>query len=201
MVDLTKCEKSPSGNVVTAKGRGCYPNLFEAVLPQGETDVKKKRFQISVVFPTAADLGLLNEAVEAAAVAEWGEDYKKKFKVRKPFLKTEDHPKIGVNAAEFPVLIRTNSPTRPQIVRADKSVVGDDQRDEVYAGRWMRISVRPYTYDHKTGGKGVSLGLQNVQLLDHDEPLAAMRPNADEEFAPVEVAGGSSGKAADSLFD
>lgn len=201
MVDLTKCEKSKSGNVITAKGRLCYPNLFKAVLPQGETDEAKKRFQASVVFPTDADLALLAEAVEAVCVEKWGPDYKKKFKVRKPFLKTEDHPKIGVEAAEFPVLIRTNSPTRPQIVRADKSVVGEDQQDEVYAGRWARISVRPYAYDHKTGGKGVSLGLQNVQLLDHAEPLAAVRPAADEEFQQVEVAGGAGAKSSDSLFE
>ena len=197
----SKSIKSPSGNVITAAGRLCYPNLFEAVLPQGETDEKKKRFQTSMVFPKSADLGLLNEAVEAAAVAEWGPDYKKKYKVRKPFLKTEEHPKIGVDAEEFPVLIRTNSPTRSQIIRGDKSPVTEREAEDVYAGRWARLSLRCYAYDHKTGGKGISFGLQNVQLLDHDEPLTQMRPPAEDEFEAVDAGGGENAKAADSLFE
>lgn len=195
------CIKAPSGNVITPGGRLCYPNLFEAVLPQGETDDKKRRYQASMVFPKTADLTLLNAMVEEVAIAEWGPDYRKNFKVRKPFLKTEEHPKIGVDAEEFPVLIRTNSPTRPQIIRGDKSPVTEKEAEDVYAGRWARLSLRCYAYDHKTGGKGISFGLQNVQLLDHDEPLAQMRPPAENEFEAIESGGGEGAMAADSLFD
>ena len=197
----SKCIKSPSGNVITAAGRLAYPHLFEPVLPQGETDDKKKRFQTSLVFPKGADLALLVEAVEDVAVAAFGPDYKKKYKVRKPFLKTDEHPKIGVDAEEFPVLIRTNSSTQPQVIRGDKTLVMERDQTDAYAGRWARLSLRCYTYDHKTGGKGVSLGLQNVQLLDHDEPLAAMRAPAEDEFEAIETSGGEGAKAADSLFD
>lgn len=205
MSATSKCVKSPSGNIITAAGRLCYPNLFEAVLPQGETDEKKKRFQTSMVFPKGADLDLLNAAVEEVAVAKWGPDYKTKYKIRKPFLKTEEHPKIGVDAEEFPVLIRTNSPTRPQIIRGDRSPVTEKEAEDVYAGRWARLSLRCYPYprddSNKSIGKGVSFGLQNVQLLDHDEPLAQMRPAADSEFEAVETGGGENAKSADSLFD
>ncbi len=193
--------KSPAGNVITPAGRLAYPHLFVATLPQGETDEKKKRFQTTMVFPKNANLDLLNQMVEDAAAGEWGPGYKAKHKVKKPFLRTEDHPKVGVDAAEFPVMIRTNSPTRPQIVRANKSPVTEAEAEEVYAGRWARLSLRAYTYDHKTGGKGVSFGLQNVQLLDHDEPLAQVRPAAEDEFDAADVGGGDSAKSADSLFD
>jgi hypothetical protein len=201
MSALLKCRRAASGNVITAEGRMAYVSLFKPTLPKGETDKSKERYQTSLVFPKAADLALLNEAVEACAVEKWGPDYKKKFKVKKPFLKTEDHPKIGLDPAEFPVFIRTNSPSRPQIVTATMKVVNDDQAEQVYSGRWASISVRPYTYDHPTGGKGVSLGLQNVQLLRDDEPLAATRVAAEAEFEPVEGAGGEGGSGTDGLFE
>lgn len=196
----TACQIAPSGNVITPAGRLCYPNLFQAKLPKGETDQEKAKFQTSMVFPKNVDLSLLNTLVEETAVAQWGPDYKKKYKVRKPFLKTEEHPKIGVDAEVFPILIRSNSPTRPQIIRANKSPVTEKEAEDVYAGRWARLSLRAYSYDHPTGGKGVSLGLQNVQLLDHDEPLAQMRPPAEDEFEAIEISGEGS-LAADSLFE
>lgn len=199
MLRPNACIKAPSGNVVTPGGRLCYPSLFEAKLPKGETDKEKAKFQTSMVFPKSADLSLLNALVEEVAVAQWGPEYKRKHKIRKPFLKTEEHPKIGVDAEAFPILIRTNSPTRPQIIRGDKSPVTEKESEDVYAGRWARLSVRAYTYDHPTGGKGVSFGLQNVQLLDHDEPLAQARPAAEDEFEAVDA--GGSAMAADTLFD
>lgn len=199
---ILTCSKSATGNIVTPQGLLCYPNLFEAVLPKGETDPKKKRFQTSMVFPKNADLSLLKDAVEEAASGAFGPDYKKKHKVRKPFLRTEEHPKIGVDPEEYPVLIRSNSPSRPQIIRGDKSPVVESESEDVYGGRHARLSLRCYTYDHPTGGKGVSFGLQNVQLLDHDEPLSLMaRPAAESEFEPIETSGGETGKPADSYFD
>lgn len=195
------CVKSPAGNVITPAGRLAYPHLFSAALPMGETDSKKARYQCSIVFPKNADLTLLNNLVEETAIAEFGPDYRKKYKVRKPFLRTEEHPRIGVEAEEFPVLIRTNSPTRPQVIRGDKSPVTESEQEDAYAGRWARLSLRTYAYDHPTGGRGVSFGLQNVQLLDHDEPLAQMRPPAEDEFEAIEASGGDGARAADSLFD
>lgn len=199
--NLSVCTVSTaSGNVITAKGRMAYVHLYKATLPQGETDQSKARFQASLVFPKGTDLAVLNQAVEAAAVAAWGPEYKSKYKVKKPFLKTEEYPKLGLKADEFPFFIRANSPSKPQVIRADRSNVGDDKQDEVYSGRWARFTLRPYTYDHKTGGKGVSLGLQNVQLLDHDEPLAAARPAADTEFEAVGEVGSAPG-GTDALFE
>ena len=201
MSKTNTCVKSPSGNVITAAGRMCYPSLFQPSLPRGETDQKKARFQVNIVFPKNTDLTLLNTLVEETAVAEFGPKYREKYKLKKPFLRTSDHPKIGVDAEEFPVLIRTNSPTRPQIIRGDKSPVTEREAEDVYAGRWCRVSLRCYAYDHPTGGRGISFGLQNVQLLDHDEPLAARRPPAEDEFESVDAGGGENAKSADSLFE
>ncbi len=62
---------------------------------------------------------------------------------------------------------------------------------EIYAGRWAVITVRPFTWSHPTGGNGVSFGLSNVLLLDHDDPIGSVRANAEAEFADLFVAADS----------
>jgi len=200
MTNLNVCEKTKSGNILTCEGRMAYVAFFKPTLPQGETDQAKERYQGTLAFPKSSDLAILNEAIEQCAVDTWGPDYKKKHKVKKPFLKTEDSPKIGLDAEEFPVFIRTNSKDKPQIVDAKMTNVTEDKASQVYSGRWGRYSVRPYAYDHPTGGKGISLGLQNVQILRDDESLGGMRSRAEDDFVGVEVPAGAAG-GTDALFE
>ena len=49
------------------------------------------------------------------------------------------------------------------------------------------------------GNKGVSFGLQNVQILDNDEAWGGTRARAEDEFEPVESAAGAT--KGDSIFD
>lgn len=201
-MSLNVCQKTKSGNILTCEGRMMHPHFFSPSMPKGETDKEKARYQGTLIFAANADLTILAEAVEAAAVEKWGADYKKKHKVKKPFLKSEDQPKMGDIAGDFPVFIRCNSKEKPQIVDASLNNVDDSKSDQVYPGRWARFSVRPYAYDHPTGGKGVSLGLQNVQLLRDDERLAGGRAQAEDDFEPVGDAGGApKGASTAALFE
>ncbi len=193
------CHTTKFGNVITCQGRMMYPTFFEPSLPKGETDKDKAKYQGTLIFPTGADLTALAAAVEEAAIEKWGANYKEKHKVKKPFGKSEDQPKMSATSEDFPVFIRANSKDRPQVVSAAGKAITEEQSAEVYPGRWARFSVRAYAYDHPTGGKGVSLGLQNVQILDNDERLAGARPQASDEFSAVE--GAEEGKTADALFD
>lgn len=198
--DVNKCHLTKFGNVISAQGRMMYPEFFEPSLPKGETDASKAKYQGTLIFPKTADLALLAEQVEAVAIEKWGPAYKTKFKVKKPFGKAEDQPKMADTAEGYPVFVRANSKDRPQVVDAAGKPIGEDRKDEIYPGRWARFSLRPYAYDHPTGGKGVSLGLQNVQILDHDERLAGARPQASDEFEPVAAAEGVA-VTTDNLFD
>lgn len=200
--NFNECLKTASGNIITPKGRMMYPALFKPTLPMDEKDESKARYQVSLLFPKTADLSLLAKAIDALCVEKWGADYKTKLRVRKPFLKSEDYPKMGAEIIEnFPMFIRTNSKDRPGVVRADTTNVGEADANEVYGGRWACISVRPYAYDHKTGGKGISLGLQNVQVLDHDDVLGGSRPRPEDEFTPVGAAGnGGAPATSDDLY-
>jgi hypothetical protein len=69
------------------------------------------------------------------------------------------------------------SKTRPGVVNAMLEVVTD--ADEAYAGRYVKASLTAYTYDVK-GNKGVTFGLNNVQLLEAGERLDGRRNPADE---------------------
>lgn len=221
--NVNTCHPTKTGNIITCQGRLMYPDFFQPSLPRGETDESKAKYQGTLIFPTGADLALLAEKVEEAAIEKWGAAYKQKHKVKKPFGKAEEQPKMGATAEAFPIFIRANSKDRPQVMTASGLIISPDgellQRDpavtdrtaykvvgrvdiaaEVYPGRWARFSLRPYAYDHPTGGKGVSLGLQNVQILDHDERLAGARPQATDEFEAVATAGGAPAST-DQLFD
>jgi hypothetical protein len=94
-------------------------------------------------------------------------------------------------------MIRLNSPTKPGFIYANGKEVPVDRFDEeIYSGRWGRVSVNPYWSGH-AANKGVFLGLQNVQLLRHDDPIGGAKPRAGDQFEAVEGAGDSP----DDMFD
>jgi hypothetical protein len=107
-------------------------------------------------------------------------------KVKRPLLATADQPRWAEYADDFPIFIRCSAAKyRPDVISPNsKDVIKEEQEaDEVYFGRWARFSIRPYFWRHDTGGHGVSLGLQNVHLLDHDEPIAAGKVSGLSDFA------------------
>lgn len=188
MTDLMKCRETESGNIHTPKGRMVFPALFKPQLPKGETDESKAKYQITLLFPEDADLTLLEEAIDEKMADEFKAADIKRGKIKTPFLDTADQERYAEYADDYPVMIRLNANFKPDVVTPNGkgTVDEDDEADEVYGGRWARVSVRPFAWSHPTGGKGVSLGLQNVQLLDHDEPIAGGRVKGVNEFAPVE---------------
>lgn len=194
MVDLNKCRVSPAGNIITPKARLSFPNLFTAKPFEDGDD--KKFFSTSILIPPGADITLLRQAAEKAAKEKFGENPKGKLK--SPFLNAGDI----ASSSDFEgwTLIRTKSLSKPGVVAATGQNVVDES--DVYAGRWAAISLRPYAYDHPKGGKGVSFDLQNVQLLDHDDPIGNSKPRAENEFEPVDMPENADGskKSADSVF-
>lgn len=178
--------KLESGNYRTPKGRILYPNLFKASLPKGETDQAKAKFGLSLLIPKGADMKAITEAVNEVLADNVTQKMRATTKVKMPFLKTEDQPRFAEFADDFPTMIRCGANYRPDVIGpTNRAIKEEDEADEVYGGRWARISVRPYFWKHPTGGNGISLGLQNVQLLDHDDQIAGGRVRAESEFESV----------------
>jgi hypothetical protein len=203
MLDTTKCNKTKDGAILTPKGRLSYAgeNLFVAHNVEGETDPEKRRYSTSIVLKGDVDLKLLVDLVNDTAKAKWGDDCFTKFKIKKPFLKVEDFPKMAALYEDgFKTMLRLASKSRPQVVLADGRTPASVE--DAFSGRWAIISVNAFTYDHRTGGKGVSLGLQNVQLLELDERLGGNRAKAEDQFADFSSgADASKGESADDIYN
>lgn len=174
-----------SENIITPRGRMVYPAFFKPQLPPGEKDPDKARFQATLLIPAGADLTVLEAAVEALVEENVPAGKRKTAKVKLPFLATEDSKSLSDHAEEYPTMIRCAAKFAPDVVtpKGDRTIKESEESDWVYGGRWARFSIRPYWWSHKTGGMGVSFGLQNVQLLKDDEPIAGSRVKGTDEFA------------------
>lgn len=196
---------TPTGRIVSPKVLMLYPALFEPSLPKGETDKEEARYGATFLFHKTADLTPMTNRVNDILKEKLGAKLKE-TKVKRPFLKVtqDDEPKLwarleaaGLDPNDWTVMVRSFSKIKPTV----KSPVMTDVIDEteVYEGRFVRFSTNLYWYDVTTN-KGVSAGLNNVQLLDHSEviPRGSGGGNANDEFTVVE--GIAEGESADSMF-
>lgn len=190
-IDLNKCRVSKSGNIITPKGRLSF--CAQLLAPKADKKGKLK-FGTSLLIPPTANIDLLIEAAKKCATEKFGAELPKKLK--SPFLKAEDYDYEGYEPGW--ILLRPTAIQKPGIVDANGSNV--DEESQIYPGRWASLSLRPFAYD-TDGNRGVSFGLQNVQLLDNDTNIAG-RVSAEDEFEPVEAAADPAAgkKAADSVF-
>jgi hypothetical protein len=194
MLDKYKiCAETKAGTLLLPAGRLSYPALFKARAMEGEPEDKAK-FSTSILLPPDVDLALAVKLVEKIATERWGNNI---GKVRKPFLKHAEKTEDAALAEAFPVLIRTSSASKPNVIFANGEAC--TVQDEVYPGRWARVSIRAYAWEHKANGRGVSFGLGNVMLLDHDDRIGGGRAKVEDEFEFVNDAVG--GNNPDSMFN
>lgn len=211
MVDFTTCAETKSGNIRTPKCRLSYVYL-ETPNPKAKittgNNAGKIKYTVSLLVPKSSNIDLLKKAAEAVAIEEFGAEKFKGLveagKFNTPFLdafkasRTEKNPSGDERMQDF-ILIRTDSMTKPGILESNGQSIGDDYSG-VYAGRWAFVTLNASAYPSIDGGKpGVKFYLGNIQLLDHDERLGGGRPNAEDEFEPVNVAGGEAAST-DSVF-
>jgi len=170
-------------SVVTPYGILAFPSLFEARSVPGTN--QEPRFSTILVFDEAAQrkpefLALQNE-IMAAADERWP-NKKDHRGLRMPIRKSEE--KDGVNGFEpGTVFINAWTKTRPGIVDRNRNEILT--KAEVWAGQLARAFVRPFAYD-TSGNKGVSLMLENVQIVKSDMPRIDGRKSAAESFTDVD---------------
>lgn len=184
-----------TGNLMTPRCRMVWPSLFTPTAMRGQSADQAKH-QITLLIPKDADIAVLRTAATEVATEKFG---KKTSGLRSPFRKTEEKEQLAELAEQFPCYITARSKDRPGIVGPNGKAVDDPE--QVYSGRWARVSVQAFAYDN-SGNKGVSFGLQNVQLLDQDEPLnvGGARVSAEAEFDAVEGVAGNDGASSDDVF-
>jgi hypothetical protein len=83
------------------------------------------------------------------------------------------------------VFASLSSKFKPGVVDRNKDPVSPDEgnADLVYAGAYARATVGVYAYSNK--GKGVAIGLNNLQLIKYDPEVTGRldgRGNAGDDF-------------------
>lgn len=162
-----------------------FPWLFKPRPGQGEGAGK---YEVNMLFPPGTKLQVFEQAVVDCAVAEWGEKAKEDLKAKRikhPFKDQGLKAGIYEGYREGGIFFTCRSGMKPGVVNPDTDPVIDPE--EAYPGRWAIATINPFTYNHATGGRGVSFGLNNIQLLEHAPRWGAGRSTAKEDFKPVEI--------------
>lgn len=174
--------------VITPKARLSYPHLFEPQIPPGQTDPV---YSCTLIFEDGTDLADMRKAVDVVGREKWADKWEaavKAGKVRLPF--REDGEEKGY--PEGSVFINIKSKAAPGVVSIypgpDGKPKAIDNPTDVYAGCYVRASLRAFAYD-VNGNKGVSFALGNVQKVGDGQRLDG-RSRAEDEFQADPNAGG-----------
>jgi len=189
------CERNPirvldSGNILLCPTRGSFLNLFERSRPI--PPATEGSYGGNLIFPTCADLSVLEKAVIEALKEKCPDalssDPKKRVKVKSPFKDQGDMLKYDGYVEGGKFISATSKKNRPVLVDARQQIVTDETL--VYPGVWVVCTVRPFWYD-KGVNKGVSFGLQSVMLVADDKNLGGGGGgNIAADFAGVNIDAG-----------
>ena len=161
-----------SKQVVTPEGRLLFPALFE---PKAFENSTVEKYSCVLAFDADADLSLLiNEVREAAKAAGLDKG------ARNPLCKGDDKVAEWGDAFAGKTYIRIATQFKPFVCDRNKQEIIDPSK--VYSGCYARAVVHAYPYN-KVGNKGVSFGLDSIQITRDGERL------------------GTSGAASAALFD
>lgn len=146
---------------MTPKFRMSFPHLLKARTIDKNSEPK---FSVVMLFPEDADLKEMKKVAKQAAKEKFSKATKG---VEMPFKDQGEKDLEGYEPGCICVTASTEQ--KPGIVDEDVNDVIDP--GEIYPGRWAKATVNAFawTFGKK---KGVSFGLRNIQLLDHDDNLA-----------------------------
>ncbi len=176
-------------SMILPPGTGSYVTVLE---PRADQSGKMK-FSISLLIAKSrsAELEPLRKAALEVAVAKWGPKGAAILANAKyPLIKDGDK-KVDDEGHVDPIykgmlVISSRSDRKPGVVDANRQPVYSDE--DVYSGCLVRISGGLFAYDYQ-GNKGVSFGLNNVQVLRKGQRLDG-RKAAEDEFTEWKDEGG-----------
>lgn len=167
--------------IVTPDVRLQYPALW-VPKPRAADKPDALTFQAVLLIPPDADLAPFANAIRAAVHGRFG-------------------PTAKINPAKLPIrscadkpdspgydegwhYLNVHSKRQPGVVdQLAVPIATDDGR--VYAGCWVRAYINAFAWEHPVGGRGVSFGLNAVQLVRDGERLVGGGRPATEVFAPL----------------
>lgn len=175
---MATTEKKPT-EIVTCIGRISFPSLFE----KAPTSKGGKRFawQAALLLPPDTDLAPFYACIKAAALDKFGPDVKLSAG-KNPIKACSEKDLDGYEDGWHFINVKAYNYI-PTVVDQNKQEILDPER--IFAGCWVRMALDAYGYDRE-GSKGVSFGLNAVQLVREGERLDGRRASSDM-FDTIEV--------------
>lgn len=180
--------------VVTGKVRLSYPQLFKAKAAEEGQDPK---FSVEVLIPKSdtKTLAKIRAAQNAAAAASergkkalgdsvptWGSDkfpHKKFTDTLRDGDDDDENDGRDERKGHWFMNVRSSEKFKPGVV--DKNLDDVQDQSEVYGGVYARVSMTAFAFSTQ-GNKGVSFGLNSVQVLGYGDSFGGERENASEVF-------------------
>lgn len=177
-------------NIRTPIGILSFPVLFS---PRPRAPGGEPVYQLSLLFDKQAqahaDYAALKRAVAQVIDDQWGagksSDRGFLNGLRLPFRKTSDKQYKGYDIPDG-IFISPWSKNRPGIVDANRAEI--TMAEDVWAGQYARATVSPFAYN-QAGNKGVSFGLNNLQICRTDGERLDGRRAAVDDFDDYALAG------------
>lgn len=173
---------SKNTKVVTGIVRLSYEHVWEPASVNGSPE----KYSASLIIPKSdkKTVEAINAAVDAAieeGIGKFGGKKPNKKAIKLP-LRDGDIDREGDEAYKDSFFLNANSRTAPQIV--DRKVNPILDRDEVYSGCYVRVSLSFYAFN-SNGNKGVACGLGNIQKVKDGDPLGG-RTKAADDFSALD---------------
>lgn len=172
-----------SSRIITPVGVLSFPSLFT---PRPIQAGGKLLYQASLIFDEDAQQTKAWHAMVDTIVSEakgaFGDNVNLKS-LKLPVKRCDTKAQYAGYDDPEGKFISCRSEQAPGIIDADKQDIFD--ATAVYPGCAARLACSIYTYDHPQGGKGVGLGLRNVQIINNDEsrfPRLDGKVAADKDF-------------------
>jgi hypothetical protein len=167
--------------LVTPYATISFPTLFT---PKARSENGDPVFSCSLLFGVSEQKSkeykaMQNACIEAAR-AKFGQDVKMNT-VAMPFRDASEKDYVGYD--DGVMYINPWSKQKPGVVDARLQDVLDPS--QVYAGQVVRAQVTPFAWTN-SGKKGVSFGLNNIQIVKSDAPRIDGRVAASKAFDAVE---------------
>lgn len=161
-----------------------FPVLAEPkMVMNGATEDKTLYFQASFLLPPDFDRKPVLRALTEAKKAAWG-DTPMKFEGHKnPLRECSKLERRYDGYADGWFVIRTKTKRKPALVDRNGQPLTDPSK--LYAGCWVNAFLSAFTWDHKLGGKGLSLSLNAIQFVRDGDRLDG-GVNALDVFEPLD---------------
>ena len=176
--------------VITPVGFLFFPNLFD---PRPPAQGQDPRFSCILLFDDEATKSTayqnLRAAVQAAAADKFGAakaaDAAFMRSLRLPFRQASEKEYDGFDQGTVWISAWTKGDgTPPGVVDLKGQAI--KVPGDVFSGQLARATVRAWGYD-TSGNKGISFGLEHVQIVKQDMPRFDGRQSADKAFAGAAI--------------